>query len=361
MNSVELFAGCGGLAYGLSLAGFNHLAVVEKDEHAFATLELNRKRGTRFVTDWPLLNQDVQKIDWKALSDRIDVVSGGPPCQPFSIGGSHSGPADARNMWPEAIRAVAALRPKAFVFENVRGLLRPAFNSYVQYLKTALCWPDLAPKSDEDWTDHHARLLRHEGKTGDAKSTYSVQFQAINTADFGAAQKRHRALIIGMRRDIVPFWQFPAPTHSRAALEWSQDVDGEYWRRHNLTGLKTGGSSISRKAMLSINLPKNPAKLLGGLYGTSLATCLHQSPAINSSIGTSFALARDCTLVILAALGMNRRKQLRLAVMVRLGGRIYWCWITANSGTLQLEKWLAFKVYQMNMPSLERGNSLSSS
>jgi site-specific DNA-cytosine methylase len=61
----------------------------------------------------------------------VDLAAGGPPCQPFSLGGKHGAHRDRRDMWPEAVRAVRELRPRAFLFENVRGLTRPAFKAYL--------------------------------------------------------------------------------------------------------------------------------------------------------------------------------------------------------------------------------------
>ncbi|HZS38878.1 MAG TPA: DNA cytosine methyltransferase [Polyangia bacterium] len=232
MLSVELFSGCGGLALGLAKAGFKHAMVIEQDAAANATLLANQKRGVLHVADWQLISGDAREVDYSSLEERIDLVSGGPPCQPFSIGGNHRGPEDERNMWPEAIRAVRELRPKAFLFENVRGLLRPAFDCYLTFLRLQLSWPEIAPKQGEPWLDHFARLLRHE-RTGRAP-TYSVLIQGINAADYGAPQKRHRAIIMGIRSDLAPDLSFPPPTHSHDALVWSQRVTGDYWKRHGI-------------------------------------------------------------------------------------------------------------------------------
>lgn len=234
VRSVELFAGCGGLALGLSRAGFQHKLVVEVDDQAHATLAENKRRAVRHVADWPIEHTDVRNVDYRLMTGTVDLVAGGPPCQPFSIGGKHLGPEDARNMWPEAVRAVRALRPKAFLFENVRGLLRPAFKEYLKYLRLYLCWPEIALRDEENWTDHFTRLVKHRNASGSSEPSYRVLFQAINTADYGAHQKRHRAMAIGIRTDIAAEWTFPNPTHSRSALIWSQHISGHYWHRHNL-------------------------------------------------------------------------------------------------------------------------------
>ncbi len=230
MRSVELFAGCGGLALGLSRAGFSHELVVEVDPHAVGTLSANKQRRVEHVRSWTIEPRDVREINFSELAGEIDLVAGGPPCQPFSIGGRHLGPDDERNLWPEAIRAVRELRPKAFLFENVRGLLRPAFGAYLDYLLLSLRSPELAPRMGEPWFTHASRLRARAAKCAD--QTYRVAVRVINTADYGAPQQRHRALAIGIRTDLMADWSFPSPTHSREALVWSKYVSCEYWSRH---------------------------------------------------------------------------------------------------------------------------------
>jgi DNA (cytosine-5)-methyltransferase 1 len=231
MRSVELFAGCGGLAFGLAEAGFDHVMVIEKDLHASSTLEKNKLGGVRHFSRWPIKATDVRDVSYRGLGE-IDLVAGGPPCQPFSIGGKHKGPRDPRNMWPEAIRAVRELEPAAFLFENVRGLLRPSFEDYLTFLRLQLSWPEVA-NPNRGWRDH-LRTMRQHAKSGRAP-TYHVIIQGINAADYGAPQKRHRAIILGVRSDIADMVKFPAPTHSHEALVWSQRVDKTYWERHEVS------------------------------------------------------------------------------------------------------------------------------
>lgn len=232
MRSVELFAGCGGLAYGLAKAGFDHVLVIEKDPHASSTLEKNKLEGVQHFSSWPIKAIDVCDAKYARLGN-IDLVAGGPPCQPFSIGGKHKGPRDPRNMWPEAIRAVRELEPAAFLFENVRGLLRPAFADYLSLLSLQLAWPHIATSKKLGWRDQ-LRMLKQHAK-GNRTPEYRVVVQGINAADYGAAQKRHRAIIIGVRSDLAESIAVPPPTHSRDALVWSQRVDKTYWERHEIS------------------------------------------------------------------------------------------------------------------------------
>lgn len=206
LRSVELFSGCGGLALGLSRAGFAHDAMVEFNSCAVATILHNKQRKISHVEHWPIELRDVREVDWREF-EGIDLVAGGPPCQPFSIGGKAKGDQDTRDMWPQAIRAVREIGPAGFVFENVRGLLRPKFGPYLTSIVSRLSNP---------------RPGLH----------YNVRVQLVNAADFGAAQKRHRVLIVGFR-DGEP-WPGFKPTHSRERLIWDQWVSGDYWRDHNI-------------------------------------------------------------------------------------------------------------------------------
>lgn len=226
--SVELFSGCGGLATGLSKAGFEHRLLVEWDADAHATVAHNKARGIAHVRDWPFLCGDVCTVDWSQFRDSIDIVAGGPPCQPFSIGGKAAGNNDQRDMWPEAIRAVRETSPKAFFFENVRGLLRPAFATYVEWVRSYLANPNLIIKDGETYLAHLDRLRKQK------LALYDVQVVAVNAANYGAAQKRHRVIIVGIRRDLGVSLQFPTPTHSQERLVWDKWVSGEYWERHGM-------------------------------------------------------------------------------------------------------------------------------
>ena len=139
MNSVELFAGGGGLAIGLQNIGFKHKAIIEFNKDACNTLLKNS-----VATPETLYHGDVCRYEYSNLSlNNIDLVSGGPPCQPFSLAGNHKGLNDGRDMFPEAVRAIRERRPKAFIFENVKGLLRKSFAEYFEYILLQLQHPSI--------------------------------------------------------------------------------------------------------------------------------------------------------------------------------------------------------------------------
>lgn len=208
ISAVELFSGCGGLAYGLCEAGVRPSVMVEINSAAVSTLIKNKTAGVRHAKDWIIECSDVRQFDWSGYVG-TEVVAGGPPCQPFSQAGRHKGKLDDRDMWPEAIRAVDELSPLAFVFENVRGLMRETFREYFQHVRDSLA----------------------EAGSGGG---YHVDHTMVNAADYGAAQQRHRVIVAGFRRDVFEPVTLPSPSHSRERLLWDQWISDEYWTRHGV-------------------------------------------------------------------------------------------------------------------------------
>ena len=162
LNSVELFVGAGGLGMGLAMSGFEHKAVLEWDRWACGTIRENQERSNPIVSSWPLHECDVRDFDYGSLEGDIDLVSGGPPCQPFSMAGKHAAQSDDRDMFPTTVEVVRRLRPRAFIVENVRGLTRPAFTNYFQYILLQFAFPEIVARQGERWTEHLARLEREE-------------------------------------------------------------------------------------------------------------------------------------------------------------------------------------------------------
>ena len=236
MKSVELFAGAGGLAMGASLAGFESQAIIEWDRWACDTIRENRDRQFPLVKDWPLTEGDVRDFDCSSLSEGIDLVAGGPPCQPFSIGGKHRGHKDERDMFSAMVDVVEQLRPRALIVENVRGLTRPKFSNYFAYVLLRFEFPEIRMREGEKWTDHLARLERQKTSGRRSGLTYEVVHRVLNAADFGVPQWRERVFIVGFREDVGVKWSFAdAPeTHSLDTLLSDQWVTGEYWERHGI-------------------------------------------------------------------------------------------------------------------------------
>lgn len=225
MKSLEIFSGAGGLAKGLELAGFEHSAFVEYNKHACASLVENFGYKRVFCGDIREFNLD--KLN------HIDIVAGGPPCQPFSLGGKHQADKDSRDMFPYAIHAIEKLTPKAFIFENVKGLIRPKFADYFEYIILRLTYPGFLDKKNSGWFSHLA-MLRKISKLSYTGVKYDVNFKLINAANYGIPQTRERVVIVGTRSDLPISWTFPKETHSEDRLLWDMKT-GEYWRRHNIS------------------------------------------------------------------------------------------------------------------------------
>lgn len=241
--SVELFAGAGGLALGAEKAGFRSLATLEWNRWACDTIRENKAAGHPLVKDWNVYQGDVRDFDWSQLAEDVDLVSGGPPCQPFSAGGRGRSVDDERDMFPATAEVLASLRPKAFLIENVRGLTRPAFQEYYEYVLRRLATPELMAKKSDTWFDHLLRLRK--GRISDALH-YNVFPTLLDAANFGVPQRRHRVIMVGIRSDLDIKWAFPDPTHSRDALIRDQWITGQYWDRHRVPkGMRPGRPSAS--------------------------------------------------------------------------------------------------------------------
>jgi len=234
MRSLELFAGAGGLALGVSRAGFEHTAVVEWNRNACFSMMENQRRGTVHVRNWPILEDDVRNVRFTQFGEDLDLLAGGVPCQPWSLAGRHRGQEDGRNLFPEMIRAVRETRPKAVLIENVKGLLRQSFSSYLGYILLSLTYPELESRKGELWESHLGRLERHHSSGREKGLGYMPALRLLNAADFGVPQRRERVFIVAFRSDIAAEWSFPEATHFAESLAASKWLSGEYWERHHV-------------------------------------------------------------------------------------------------------------------------------
>jgi len=242
-SSIELFTGGGGLALAMHDARFRHLLAVEWDKRACETLLSNvadpysadNPDPVSVDAQWPLKHGDVKEVDFRRWAGAVDVVAGGVPCQPWSLGGAHKGYDDPRNLWPELFRCVRETRPRAIVAENVRGLTRRSFKPYYDYILRELSAPFEQRVEGEDWRDHDKRLLKVlDRQAGDLTERYDVTCTLVNAADYGVPQVRWRVFVVAFRKDLgLAGWTFPRATHSEAVLAQTQRT-GEYWQRHRI-------------------------------------------------------------------------------------------------------------------------------
>lgn len=250
LTSIELFTGTGGLAEGLELAGFRHRLAVESYTRACESLRNNRAKDCPDLDDaaktipavgdsWPLYEGKVQEVDFTRFSEKIDLLAGGVPCQPWSIAGKKQDIEEKiggeRNLWPEMFRVAHESRPKVIIAENVVGLTRPSFEDYYQYILDGLSLPHLTRAEGEEWRHHHERLKKQVKAKGiPAEDRYIVKPAILNAADFGVPQLRKRLFIVAYRADLNLEWKPPRLTHSQSSL--IRDLlNGAYWKRHKIS------------------------------------------------------------------------------------------------------------------------------
>ncbi|PKV76456.1 DNA (cytosine-5)-methyltransferase 1 [Nocardia fluminea] len=249
-------------------AGFRPLLFNEFAKRACETLAMNRATPVE-VADWvpavpaegerpPLVMGDVDKVEFEYLQPyNVDVLAGGPPCQPFSLGGIAQGDEDDRNGFPHMFRAIREMQPRAVICENVRGLLRPSFSPYFDYIKRELALPFVKRADGAHWSDHD-RILRREARSRDIPDDerYDVAHFPVNAADYGVPQIRNRVIIVAFRRDIGVdlgrYTELVAPTHSETRLREDM-ISGVYWKRHG----KKSNDAVRRRVMERIPLDQS--------------------------------------------------------------------------------------------------------
>ncbi|MEW6497133.1 MAG: DNA (cytosine-5-)-methyltransferase [Cyanobacteriota bacterium] len=192
LRSLSLFSGGGGLDLGCERAGFTHVASYDTLDPAGVTLRNVRPQWKVFSGE----AGDVTKVDWRQYRGLVDIIQGGPPCQPFSVAGRQKGKDDSRDMFPEFVRAVLEIEPIAFVAENVTALIGKKFSHYVQ--------------------DVIERPLTEK---------YKLTRFILTAPSFGIPQIRKRVFFVGFRDEqIAAKYQAPLPTHYSHHLPTTKSI-----------------------------------------------------------------------------------------------------------------------------------------
>jgi DNA (cytosine-5)-methyltransferase 1 len=178
LTSLEICAGAGGQALGLEQAGFSHVCLVENDPHCCRTLRANRPQ-------WRIEEADLRAFSGREFRGTIDLLAGGVPCPPFSVAGKQFGENDERNLFPEAVRLMDEIRPRAVMIENVRGLLDASFLDF------------------RDKLDRRAESLGY--KTG---------WKLLNASDHGVSQLRPRVVFVAIESGAWEHFRWPDPAKS---------------------------------------------------------------------------------------------------------------------------------------------------
>ena len=173
LTSIEICAGAGGQALGLAMAGFCHVALVEYEKDYCEALKRNRP-------EWNVICKDVREFSGIEYQGKVDLLAGGVPCPPFSIAGKQLGSEDERDLFPEAIRLIKEIQPRAVMLENVRGLLDAVFD------------------------DYRESILKQISDLG-----YDVQIKLLNANDYGVPQLRPRVIIVGIKNEEPGKFHYP--------------------------------------------------------------------------------------------------------------------------------------------------------
>jgi len=174
---LELFAGAGGLAIGMEKAGIECIALNEIDKWACQTLRTNRP-------NWKVYEGDVRTYNFSEYHNKVDVVTGGFPCQAFSYAGKKLGLEDIRGtLFYEFARVVKEVNPPICVGENVRGLLSHEKGKTLQGMISVL----------------------------DDIGYNVVPFQVLKAINYKVPQKRERLILVGVRKDININYEYPTP------------------------------------------------------------------------------------------------------------------------------------------------------
>lgn len=209
LTCVEICAGAGGQALGLAMAGFVHVALVEYEKDYCKVLKQNRP-------EWNVICADVRDFDGTPYKG-VDLLAGGVPCPPFSVAGKQLGKEDERDLFPEAIRLIKEIQPRAVMLENVRGFLDSGFDEYREQI---------------------FRSIRELG--------YVTHIKLLNASDYGVPQLRPRVVIIGIRKD--QYGAFSYPDEHTDGTPSVGEILYDLMKQNGWTGAKTWAQNANRIA-----------------------------------------------------------------------------------------------------------------
>ena len=210
LTALSLFTGAGGLDIGFHKAGFNIKQCVEIEKKFCETLKFNEK----YFGNSEIINEDIKKIDLKKINKKYDIIIGGPPCQSFSSSGYRRGLQDPRGLlFRQFVEILKHTNAKAFLFENVRGLLYANGGKALSEIKNEF-----------------------------EKIGYKLNVRLLNAADYGVPQFRERVFILGSKNEKL---KFPYPSHgpdSKSKREFVSVIQAfgkkynKYEKSHKLNG-----------------------------------------------------------------------------------------------------------------------------
>lgn len=211
ISSLELFAGCGGMAIGLEKAGFHHLLLNEFDKNAASTLKINRP-------EWNVLLKDIHQVDFLPYKNKVDLISGGFPCQAFSHSGKRLGFSDTRGtLFYEFARAIKEVEPICFLAENVKGLLSHDQGATIKTIINVF---------EELGYFVFSPLL-------------------LNANNYDVAQVRERVLIFGVKKEHKSYFDFNPPPKASSPTLKDIFLRGNYYET-NVDEINSVGNNYSK-------------------------------------------------------------------------------------------------------------------
>lgn len=223
MRIIDLFSGAGGLTFGFNYNLVNGEFVERNNVDFIFANEFAPRAVNAFVHNFPNINMiqgDIKDITNDRIHELIgeedvDIIIGGPPCQSFSTVGKRNYD-DRAKLSIEYLRVLETVRPKMFLFENVRGILsmREIFyvtdkNGEFQYREVEKHRGDHKFTVKERIIDHYGDLIIDKLKEEFRRYGYTSYVQVVRAVDFGVPQNRERVFIVGMRNDLGLTWQYP--------------------------------------------------------------------------------------------------------------------------------------------------------
>ena len=242
LNVIDLFCGCGGMSKGLIDAGLNIIAGIDVWDKAVVSYNKNFSHHQAYCEDLTQLSPEKFEELYNKDKKAVDVLVGGPPCQSFSIAGRRDKDDPRNTLFMEYVKYLDYFRPKAFIMENVIGLLSK---------KTA----SSEDTSGEKVIDIIMELLNRE---------YNCIITKLYASDFEVPQNRRRVIIIGIRKDLGIFPKEPEPVIKsvedripvRTVLLRKEDVDAKYY--------------LSEKALAGIENKRAVSKAKGFGFGAQM-------------------------------------------------------------------------------------------
>ena len=264
MNCFELFAGCGGLGYGFHKEGFHIVAANELEESIAQTYKHNFPTTNVIVGD--ITQKNIKNSIYTSFEEKkCDIIIGGPPCVAYSMAGKRHSRDPRGQLFNDYTQIVQKLKPKAFIMENVKGILTILHDKPILTPEEkALADKYYKLEGEKLRLQEEKRSLSHKKKKKDSipvlknkknleninkllknmkkdlpkfrtnvtniiidqlqQLGYKVKMKLLNSANFGVPQKRERVIFVGVRNDIKKEFHYPIETHSKngenGKLKW---------------------------------------------------------------------------------------------------------------------------------------------